>query len=359
MAEHSSEIPAPLAGAPRMLALDIGGGTQDALVWDPADTVENAVKLVVPAPTRIVARRIQAQSAAGRDIFLTGRLMGGGAVTQAVRRHLQAGLRVFAQPEPARTLHDSLDRLAAWGIIITDDQPPQTTAIILGDIDLPAWQEALARFGVPLPEVFAVAVQDHGFSPEASNRQHRFDHWQRFLAQGGDLRQLAYRQPPPDLTRMAAVQAALPGALVMDTCAAGVWGALLDPQVQERQEEGLVVVNMGNEHTFAVLIRQGIVWGIYEHHTGLLTPEKLADHLRRFQAGQLTHAEVFDDLGHGCCLRPEYLSLGQPFSTVVVTGPQRRLGARLSAIRAAPFGDMMLTGCFGLVAAAALLGLSP
>ncbi|MGQ9921091.1 MAG: DUF1786 domain-containing protein [Desulfobacca sp.] len=341
-----------LQRTPRLLAIDIGGGTQDILLWDPATTVENAVKLVVPSPTRIVARRIAAQTRAGRDIFLTGRLMGGGAVTRAVRQHLQAGLKVFAQPGPAQTLHDNPAKLTAWGIQLVDVQPPKTTAVVLGDIDLPALQRALAEFEIELPSSFAVAVQDHGFSPKASNRRHRFQHWERFLAQGGELRHLAYRQPPADLTRMAAVQEVLPGALVMDTCAAGVWGALLDPQVQQHAASGLVVVNCGNEHTFAVLVREGVVWGIYEHHTGLLSPAKLADHLRRFQAGQLTNQEIYDDMGHGCCLRPGSPANGQPFATLVLTGPQRRLGADLPAIQAAPFGDMMLTGCFGLVAAA-------
>ena len=41
-----------------------------------------------------------------------------------------------------------------------------------------------------------------------------------------------------------------------------------------------------------------------------------------------------------------------PLRRMVLTGPQRRLGSSLPAIQAAPFGDMMLTGCFGLVAAA-------
>lgn len=341
--------------APRLLAIDIGGGTQDMLLWDPAETVENAVKLVLPAPTRIVARRVQAQTQLRRDIFLTGRLMGGGAVTQAVRQHLRAGLKVFAQPGPARSLHDNLAKLEAWGIQIVEAQPPNTTAIVLGDIDLPALRRALAEFAVDVPEHWAVAVQDHGFSPEASNRRHRFQHWENFLANGGALGQLFYRQPPSDLTRMAAIQEVLPGALVMDTCAAGVWGALLDSKVQQQQAEGVVVVNIGNEHTFAVLVRQEFVWGVYEHHTSLLTPEKLADHLSRFQAGQLTNAEVYDDMGHGCCLRADYPGAGQPFPTLVLTGPQRRLGANLPAIWAAPYGDMMLTGCFGLLAAAGYL----
>jgi uncharacterized protein (DUF1786 family) len=330
--------------------MDIGGGTQDILLWDPQETVENSVKLVLPSPTRIVARRIQKLTAAGKNIFLTGRLMGGGAVSQAVRQHVQQRLKVYAQARPARTFHDDLERLRQWGIRIVDAQPPGTTAVVLGDLDLDALRRALGEFEVDLPEHYAVAAQDHGFSPEVSNRRYRFQHWEKFLALGGELRRLAYRQPPADLTRMAAIQEVLPGALLMDTCAAGVWGALLDTQVQSQQQEGLVVVNIGNEHTFAVLVRDQTVWGVYEHHTGLLTPEKLMTHLSRFQGGQLSNAEVYDDFGHGCVIRADYPG-SRPFTTLVLTGPQRRLGSKLQGIQAAPFGDMMLTGCFGLAAA--------
>jgi uncharacterized protein (DUF1786 family) len=334
----------------RLLAMDIGGGTQDILLWDPQDTVENSVKLVLPSPTRIAARRLDALRAAGKDVFLTGRLMGGGAVGQAVRQHVQQGLKVFAQAGPARTLHDNLARLRQLGIRIVEAQPPGTTPVVLGDIDVGALRRALAEFDVELPGSFAVAVQDHGFSPEVSNRRHRFQHWETFLAQGGELRLLAYRRPPADFTRMAAVQEVLPNALLMDTCAAGVWGALLDTQVQSRRQEGLVVVNIGNEHTFAVLVHNETVWGVYEHHTSLLTPEKLLAHVHRFQTGQLSNSEVYDDFGHGCVIRVDY-PYNRPFAAMVLTGRQRRLGSKLEAIPAAPFGDMMLTGCFGLVAA--------
>ncbi len=54
----------------------------------------------------------------------------------------------------------------------------------------------------------------------------------------------------------------------MDTCAAGVRGALLDPQAREhRMRTGLMVVNLGNAHTFAALVRESGLLGIYEHHT--------------------------------------------------------------------------------------------
>ena len=84
---------------------------------------------------------------------------------------------------------------------------------------------------------------------------------------------------------MAAVAEALPGVLLMDTCAAGVRGALLDPQARGHLDRGLTVVNVGNAHTFAALVRGDRLWGIYEHHTGLLSPEKLFDSFSAISTG--------------------------------------------------------------------------
>jgi len=334
----------------RLLAIDVGGGTQDILLWDPEQPLENAVKLILPAPTRIIARRIGRLTEQGQDIWLTGRLMGGGAVNRAVRQHLARGFKVSAQAHPARTLHDNLERVAALGVAITETPPAGAQPVALGDVDREALERALGEFEVTLPPRYAVAVQDHGFSPAASNREFRFRHWREFLEAGGELTRLAYVRPPAYLTRMAAALEGLPGAVVMDTCAAGIRGALLDPRAREHLGDGLVVVNIGNEHTFAALVQEERLYGIYEHHTGLLSPATLADHLSRFQAGSLTHAEVFAASGHGCAISRDYPPQG-PFRHLVITGPQRRLAQDFPAIFAAPWGDMMLTGCFGLMAA--------
>jgi uncharacterized protein (DUF1786 family) len=328
----------------------VGGGTQDLLIWKPGQPMENAVKMVLPAPTQILARRIARITAQGQPLFLNGRVMGGGPVTQALRRHLAQGLAAYATPQAAYTFSDRLDLIKEWGVVLTDTPPPQTAAITLGDLDVEAWRSLLAQWEIPFPTHFAVAVQDHGFYPQGSNRAFRFQHWQAFLNQGGRLADLAYRQPPAYLTRMQAVAETLPGVLLMDTCAAGVRGALLDPRARERQGEGVMVVNLGNAHTFAVLAQGERLWGIYEHHTGLLTPSRLFSHLARFQAGELTHEEVFADHGHGCAYGPEYSSV-RSFPFTVITGPQRRLARGWPGIFASPFGDMMLTGCFGLAAA--------
>jgi uncharacterized protein (DUF1786 family) len=78
-----------------------------------------------------------------------------------------------------------------------------------------------------------------------------------------------------------------------------------------------------------------------------LTPDKLALHLSRFQAGELTHAEIFADNGHGCAIHPDYLG-ERAFGFTVITGPRRALARGWPGVFAAPLGDMMLTGCFGL-----------
>jgi uncharacterized protein (DUF1786 family) len=333
-----------------LLAMDVGGGTQDIFIWEPGQTVENGVKLVLPAPTQVLARRLRRLTAQEQPIFLTGRVMGGGAVTQAVRRHLGQGLPVYATPQAAFTFSDRPEVVQGWGVNLTESPPPGAVTVALGDVYVEDWRQVLAAFEVPFPTHFAVAVQDHGFHPQGSNRRFRFQGWENFLQQGGKLADLASRRPPGHFTRMAAVAEVLPGVVLMDTCAAGVRGALLDPQARRHLEHGLTVVNVGNAHTFAALVRGDRLWGIYEHHTGLLNPEKLFDHLGRFQQGALTNSEVFDDQGHGCAYAPGFTGGGE-FAFTVVTGPRRRLARGGPGVEAAPFGDMMLSGCFGLVAA--------
>lgn len=334
-----------------LLAIDVGGGTQDIFIWQPGQTVENGVKLVLPAPTQVVSRRIRRLTAREQPIFLNGRVMGGGAVTQAVRNHMGHGLPVSATPQAALSFSDRLEVVEDWGVTITESPPEEAVTVSLGDVDVEALRQVLAAFEVPFPENYAVAVQDHGFFPQGSNRRFRFQCWEHFLAQGGRLTDLAFRQPPCHFTRMMAVAEALPGALLMDTCAAGVRGALLDSLAAEHLDNGLTVVNAGNAHTFAALVRGNRLWGIYEHHTGLLNPEKFFSHLKRFQQGELTNTEVFEDQGHGCAYVPDFSSKGE-FAFTVITGPRRSLAEGWpGGVMAAPYGDMMLSGCFGLVAA--------
>jgi uncharacterized protein (DUF1786 family) len=235
-------------------------------------------------------------------------------------------------------------------VALTETSPPEAAPLTLGDVDPEGLGRLLAAFEVPFPHHFAVAVQDHGFYPQGSNRRFRFRYWEELLSRGAVLGDLASRQPPNIFTRMQAVAETLPGVLLMDTCTAGLRGALLDPQAREHLDSGLTVVNLGNAHTFAALVREDRLWGIYEHHTGLLDQGKLFAQLGRFQSGELTNDEVFADQGHGCAYAPGYPPAA-PFTFTIITGPRRRLARGWPGVFAAPLGDMMLTGCFGLVAA--------
>ena len=128
----------------------------------------------------------------------------------------------------------------------------------------------------------------------------------------------------------------------------------MDSAVKNRSR--VMAANVGNLHTLAFRLNGEQVEGVFEHHTGLITTDKLDRTLRSFAAGTLTNQEIFDDHGHGALIySPEPYDLSEGAFNLVVTGPRRNL-MRRSTLRpyfAAPFGDMMLTGCFGLLAAAA------
>ncbi len=333
-----------------ILAIDIGGGTQDILLYEEGKPMENCVQMILPSPTQIVAQKIFRATAAGENIFLTGNTMGGGPSSLAVEKHLQAGFKVYATPLAALTLHDNLLEVRKRGIRITAIPSKDSMTIHLGDVDLSSLRKALRPFQVKLPQTYAIAVQDHGFNPQGSNRRFRFHYWKKFILSGGHLQNLIYRHPPGYMTRMLAVQKDAPGALVMDTCAAAVWGILCDPRAAIKQEEGLIALNLGNQHTLGALVQGDRIWGIFEHHTGLLSQEKLKSFLDRFPQKLLTNNEIFHDDGHGCIIHPNF-SKKKGFRFVAITGPRRGLAEGLGYYMAAPYGDMMLTGCFGLVAA--------
>ena len=118
----------------QVLALDIGGGTQDLLLWSPQTSMENSVQCVLPSPTVMVARRIAEATRKGLPIFLRGILMGGGASSQAIKRHLKSGLKVYAEPRPAQTLHDNLEYIREVGVIVAGQAPAEAVEIWLSDI---------------------------------------------------------------------------------------------------------------------------------------------------------------------------------------------------------------------------------
>jgi hypothetical protein len=98
------------------------------------------------------------------------------------------------------------------------------------------------------------------------------------------------------------------------------------------------------------------VEGVFEHHTGLLDLPELESLLVRLADGSLRHEDVFGHHGHGALIYdPTPLDLQAGEYGLAVTGPRRGLmkTSRLRPYFAVPFGDMMIAGCFGLLAATA------
>ena len=116
------------------------------------------------------ARRIARITKLGKPLFLSGQVMGGGAVSKAVRNHVKSGLEVYSLEDPALTLHDNPEKVTGMGGANnrrkTDNNQVE---VVLGDLDLQSLEQALAPFEVSLPGIVALAIQDHGYSPRASN----------------------------------------------------------------------------------------------------------------------------------------------------------------------------------------------
>jgi uncharacterized protein (DUF1786 family) len=347
----------------RILAVDIGTGTQDVLLFDTSREPENALKMVMPSPTSLLAGRIRAATRDGADLLLTGVTMGGGPCAWAAEDHLKAGLRTFATPDAARTFNDDLDEVAAMGVKVLGEEEAarlrDVRRLEMRDLDYEALAAAFRAFDVDLGEVevLALAVFDHGAAPPGiSDRLFRFGYLAERIDGGRGLAGFAFPADdiPPSMTRLQALASSAPPgrpAMVMDTAPAAILGALEDRQVRDHDET--VVVNVGNMHTLAFHLRDGQIAGLLEHHTGLLDREKLEVLLAELAAGTISHEAVFQGHGHGALIldpRPAGLKF------VAVTGPRRGLLAgspRLRPYLAVPHGDMMMAGCWGLVRACA------
>lgn len=328
---------------------DIGSGTQDILVYQSGIELENCYKMVLPSPTQNKAAEIRELTRQKTPLFLTGRIMGGGACTGAIKSHIKAGLTVYAAEYAAKTINDDLEKVKSMGIILTENPPDNAVPVVMGDVSLDQWKRFFELWSISFPTRFAVAVQDHGESTELSNRTFRMNRWREFVDRGGRLEELAYTSAPKGLTRMKAVEESLEGkVMLMDTGTAAICGALEDPVVAAREEEGVVLVNLGNSHALIALVQKGRLLGLCEHHTSQITPGKLSALIERLITGVLTHEEVYNDKGHGTALANGFSGLS--FSPMVaVTGPRRNLSRSLQYYNAVPHGDMMLAGCFGML----------
>lgn len=357
----------------KILTVDIGTGTQDIFLYDSNLDIENGFKLVLPSPTMMVHRRLKAALPSRTPLLLTGHQMGGGPSAWAIEEYARAGIPVYMTPSAATTLNDELDKVKALGIhIVSEDEikglKSKVEQLELKDFDFELISKTFKDYGVSLNDLsaIAVAVFDHGSAPAGvSDRQFRFDYLDERIREKNSLAAFAFPSTkiPTIMTRLQSVvdsAGELPCPLVvMDTAPAAVLGADFDPQVATRRQK--IICNVGNFHTLAFRLGEKGIEGVFEHHTGEIDLPKLESLIRKLADGSLKHADVFDDMGHGALMyADEVFEFGNDDFNVVVTGPRRSMFAGAahgtSPLRpyfAVPFGDMMIAGCFGLLAAVA------
>jgi uncharacterized protein (DUF1786 family) len=349
----------------KILAIDIGAGTEDILLYDDKkSSIENCIKMVLPSPCQIHAEQVRAVTRHCRDLFVKGDTVGGGPLSHALKKHVEAGLRVYMTEDAAYTVRNNLNQVKALGIEIVPDSGPENfegETMILEEVNITKLHGLLKSFGESFNDIdfVAVAVQDHGVFPEEmSNRRFRINQMRELLEKNPKPEAFAFmeNEVPSCYPRMrSAVRAAkrqLPNArvLVMDTSPDAILGCLMDPALEDA--DPILAVNAGNGHTMAAIVSKGEVVAVLEHHTRLLNPERMEQLLRDFADGKLSDDKVFDDNGHGMF----FLKEPPGFSAVrkvVVTGPNRNILAQtgLRVHFATPAGDVMMSGPVGLVEA--------
>ncbi len=335
----------------KILAIDIGAGTQDILLFDSEKKIENCISLVLPTPSKFFAEKLKTIEG---DVYLSGDTIGGGSLARAILSHLKKGYRVKMEESAAYSIRNDLDEVKSMGIEI--GKRPQSNhfqELEIREVDLPLLESFLSNFGEDLKvDVVAIAVQDHGVSPKGvSDRAFRFEKMEAMLRRDNRPEAFHFTEdsiPSYYLRMRSAVEAirrtSSSRVLVMDTSFSAILGC-----VEEAAGPSLVV-NVGNGHTIAALLMEGKIEGLYEHHTHELTSEKLEQDLRLFVRGDLSGRKVFEENGHGAITLTPY----KGNVSVFVTGPNRDLfkGTGMKFVYAAPGGNTMMTGPTGLVRAA-------
>jgi uncharacterized protein (DUF1786 family) len=136
---------------------------------------------------------------------------------------------------------------------------------------------------------------------------------------------------------------------VMDSGMAAVLGAAMDPRARRRKHK--LLVDVATSHTIGAAMEGDEIAGFFEYHTKDITPGRLERLLRDLANGELEHAEILAEGGHGAYLRHAY-GYGA-VEVIVVTGPRRSLleETNLSILLGAPLGDNMMTGAVGVLEA--------
>lgn len=345
-----------------ILGIDVGQGTTDILLWDPSDSFENALQLVIPSASKRLAQKVQTLEG---DIYCHGTVMGGIPLVKALKEKIKSGSTVYMTTEAALSIRYHMNFVRDLGVKILDPNDPvplNTTSITTGDFRfkwlLDIFRDVLGE--VPHIEGVGLAVQDHGLHKETElARETRLQFYIEKLTQLNELSHLGFRDSVPN--RFPRLQAALKEKekwlpqsrhYIIDTSPIAILGALQDEVIRTKmQGQPKTVINFGNGHTLVcVLDENNTVSALFEHHTNRISQiAKFDRYLEEFFDGVLDSQKVIDDLGHGSYyLRPIPSDASK---NLIAIGPRRSIGkqSQFPIIFSNPRGSMMMAGPIALI----------
>jgi len=327
-----------------ILCMDIGKGTQDILYIrkENVDNLENSVKLILPSPTTILSNKIKNMR---EDLYIDGYIMGGGPVNRAINEHLKKGYNVYISERAARTIRDNLDEVSEMGVSIVSriDSPN----IIFKDIDFNMLKSMFKSFGEDFkPDYVLVGCQDHGYVPNQSDRITRFNYFRDILNKNKNPKTYLFDKIENCgyFSRFKSILSQLNNegyrGFVMDSKICSVCG--INHYAESIGIDEFVGLDIGNGHTLGVSIKKGLVYGLFEHHTRMLSDKKLDGIVKKLINGTLKNEEIFNEGGHGASVVE-----GINPKKIFISGPNRGLFKNYG-VYAYPGGDVMITGCVGL-----------
>ncbi len=339
--------------------IDIGAGTMDIL-WYDSHTNEH-FKAVAPSPVRTIGEQILHTRGA---LVVTGVEMGGGPVSEALKQRARQA-EVLISEAAAATLHHDRQRVREWGLTIAPEyriaqavNDPDYSPVTLGDVQPDRLNRIVEGLGLPTQfDAVVLCAQDHGVAPPGvSHLDFRHNLFQNLLDRNPKPHALLFRaeEVPPAFNRlraMAQAARALDSAevYVMDSGMAAMIGAAQD--MAAHRQSPVMVLDIATSHTVAAVMREDTLAGLFEYHTSDLTLPRLEELLVDLAYGNIDHARILAEGGHGAYVREAvgYSSI----RAIIATGPKRRLveGAALPIIWGAPWGDNMMTGTVGLLEA--------
>lgn len=343
----------------RFLMIDIGAGTMDILYYDTHNGEH--FKAVAPSPVRHIAFQIEQTRG---PLVVTGSEMGGGPVTDALKRRA-AQAEVVISYSAAATLHHDMDRVRSWGITPAEDaridqltRRSDYTAVTLEDIQPERIARIMAGLGLPMDfDAVALCAQDHGAAPkEVSHLAFRHNLFQEMLDRRPGPHHLLFRsdEVPQAFNRLrsmvhSAHRLNAREIFVMDSGMAAMSGAAQDAQA--RGKSPIIILDIATSHTVIAALEGDLIAGFVEYHTRDITLDRLETLIHNLADGRVQHEQILAEGGHGAFLRK---AVGyNHIQAIITTGPKRRMmiDTHLPIQWGAPWGDNMMTGTVGLLEA--------